>query len=68
MSWVGNVSLACILLAILAICLEITGAAALNAFGGIAPTPVAFFGSSRFIHFLTCDSVTGENSKLDKGL
>ena len=43
----------CISLAILAICLEITGAAALTAFGGIASTPVAFLGSSLFMHFLT---------------
>ena len=49
----------------LAICLDITGAVALTIFGGIASTPVAFFESSRFIHFLTCDSVTGEKSKFD---
>ena len=54
--------MACISLAILAICLEITGVAALTAFGGIASKPVAFLGSSGFIHF---DSVTGENSKSD---
>ena len=57
--------MACISFAILAICLEITGAAALTAFDGIASTPVAFLGSSRLIHFLTCDTVTGQNSKSD---
>ena len=65
LSWAGNGSLACISLAILEIYLEITGAAALTAFGGIASTLVAFLGSSRFIHFLTCYSVTGEKSKAD---
>ena len=65
LSWVGKASLACISLAILAICLDMTGAAALTIFGGIASTPVAFLGSSLFMHFFTCVSVTGENSKLD---
>ena len=45
LSWVSNVSLAFISLAILAIYLEITGAAALSTFGWIASTPVVFLGS-----------------------
>ena len=49
----------------LAICLDIRGEAALTNFGGIASTPVVFFESSRFIHFFTRDSVTGEKSKFD---
>ena len=58
-SWVGKAPLACISLAMLAICLDMTGTAALTIFGGIASTPVAFLGSSLFIHFFTCVSVTG---------
>ena len=51
LSWAGNLSLACISLAILEIYLEITGAAALTAFGGIASTLVAFFGFKSFYTF-----------------
>ena len=51
LGWVGNASLACISLAILAICLEITWVAALTAFGGIASKPVAFFGVEWFYTF-----------------
>ena len=67
MSRVWKASLACISLALLAICLDITEAAALTIFGGIASTAVAFFVFSRFVYFLTCDcyKCTGEISKFD---